>query len=295
MASSERFHRFVRAIGSWYPLTFGAAWINKTLFRRFTRPPSNWLLAPGRGLFPTMVLDVSTTLQRKLFYFPRYYGRFYGKSPLLHLLRTRLRDGDVYLDIGSNVGFFALHAAHLVGATGRVHAFEPVPELSESLRKSGAASALPLTVHQVALSDRESEAMFFAAHDGTANSLVPETAGHEGRYERTLATRVTTLDKLVAEGAIQPSRIKLIKVDVEGEEPRTVLGMVKTLEAAKFPAIWCEVRGPKGSTRAPNTFPAVRESLAAIGYRPYLLSRTTRRSATEANVVRRADVLFERE
>ena len=60
-----------------------------------------------------------------------------------------------------------------------------------------------------------------------------------------------------------------MKIDVEGEEPRTVAGMQKTLRRAGLPPIWCEVRGPRGSTRAPNTYLPVKAQLVALGYRPY--------------------------
>jgi FkbM family methyltransferase len=171
----DRIHRLLRAIWTHYPLWFGAAWLNKRLGRFFDSADSHWLLAPSRGLFPTMVLDVATTLQRKLYYFPKYYGRFYGRTPFAAYLRHKLVQGSRYIDIGSNVGFFALSAARIAGRDGRVVAFEPEPKIYESLTRSAAAndfaqlSALPL-----ALSDREGEACFYRAHDGTASSLVGE-------------------------------------------------------------------------------------------------------------------------
>src|SRR4051794_24641093 len=38
-----------------------------------------------------------------------------------------LRSGDVFLDVGANVGYFTLAAARAVGPAGRVVAFEPLP------------------------------------------------------------------------------------------------------------------------------------------------------------------------
>jgi len=64
-------------------------------------------------------------LQRKFFYFPKVYARFYGRTVFRDLLEQRLTPGATFLDIGSNVGFFSLMAARHVGATGRVYAFEP--------------------------------------------------------------------------------------------------------------------------------------------------------------------------
>jgi FkbM family methyltransferase len=285
----------LRAISTHYPLWFGAAWLNKRLGRFFDRAESNWLLAPGRGLFPTMVLDVATTLQRKLYYFPKYYGRFYGRTSFAAYLRHKLVRGSRYIDIGSNVGFYALTAARIVGPDGRVVAFEPEPNICESLVRSARANDFSyLRALPVALSDHEGEACFYRARDGTASSLVCEAPGREARYERTLTTQVTTLDKLVAAGEVDVTQTTLIKVDVEGEEVRTIRGMREMLAAAAFPSIWCEVRGLEGSTRAPNTYAGVRDALEPLGYRPFLWTDGVRRPVVDKDIRARVDVLFER-
>ncbi len=283
----------MRAIFKRWPFPFGDAWLNDRLDRFFRNDDPNWLLAPGLGAWPTMVLDVSHRLQRKFYYFPKLHGWFYGRLPFRDYLSRTLEPGSTFVDIGSNVGFFSLLAARLVGPTGRVYSFEPDPCICECLTRSARANELEqLTTFQYALSDREDELTFYRAKDGTGNSLVPEAPGHEGRYEGTLRARVTTLDRLLAEGRVDASKIRLLKVDVEGEELRTVSGMRHTLEAAGFPAIWCEVRGPKGSTRAPSTFVPVRDCLAPLGYRPYVWAKGEQRPVSEADVVKRKDVLF---
>ncbi|MBV8755705.1 MAG: FkbM family methyltransferase [Deltaproteobacteria bacterium] len=290
------FHRFLRAITRHYRLPFGDAWFNDRIDRFFRNREPQWLLAPAAGAWPTMELDLTQKLQRKFFYFPKLHGWYYGRLPFRAFLTERLTPGSTFLDIGSNVGFFSLLAARLVGPTGRVYSFEPDPDTCEALRRSAQANGYThLRTHQLALSDEVGELTFYRAKDGTANSLVPEAQGREARYERTLKTPVTTLDKLVADGTIDPRGIKAIKVDVEGAEPRTVAGMLEALRAADYPAIWCEVRGPRGSTRAPNTFVPVRDTLATIGYRPYIWKAGERRPVVDADVVKRTDVLFERD
>ncbi|HUS31299.1 MAG TPA: FkbM family methyltransferase, partial [Kofleriaceae bacterium] len=291
----EALHHFLRRILSKYPIRFGAAAINRILDGAFGGSDANWLVAPSRGYFPTMVLDVSTNLQRKLFYFPRVYGRFYGTNTFAKFIRGRLKPGDTFYDIGANVGFFSLLAAGIVGDSGSVYAFEPEPVTCDSIAKSAKVNGYSrLHAVQCALSDHEGEADFYCARDGTANSLVTEAPGREKRYERKVTTRVTRLDNLVAEGTIDPRGLSLIKVDVEGAEARTVRGMRESLVAADYPAIWCEVRGPKGSTRAPNTYPAVLSVLKDMGYTPVIWSEQGRRHVRDEDVVGRADVLFER-
>ncbi len=295
MSQGERVHRVLRGILTHYPVRFGAAWINRRLDRWFGSTEANWLLAPGRGAWPTMVLNTSTNLQRKFFYFPKVYGRFYGQGAFAPYVASKLTPGARFLDIGANVGFFSLMAARLVGPQGHVYAFEPEPDICEALKRSGQANELAnLDVFQLALSNRTDELTFYRAKDGTASSLVPEAPGREGRYERTLTTPVTTLDDLVAAGKIDVTGVALVKVDVEGEEARTIGGMLKSLAAAGYPSIWCEVRGPKGSSRAPSTFVPVRDQLATLGYQPFRWEDGQRHPVVEHEVVRRTDILFER-
>ncbi len=291
----ERLHRVIRAILSIWRMRPGAAWINRRLDRLFESREPNWLLAPGRGQWPTMVLNTSTNLQRKFFYFPRVYGRFYGDAPFRRYLEATLAPGSRFIEIGANVGFFSLFAAKLVGPTGRVYAFEPEPDICEALTRSakenGYDHLIPL---QLALSDREDELVFYRARDGTASSLVPEAKGKEGRYERTLTAKVTTLDTLLRDGRIPSEPVTGIKVDVEGEELRTIGGMLASLPVLGYPAIWCEVRGPQGSTRAPNTYVGVRDALAPLGYRAFSWGDGEPRPIVDAEVTGRTDVLFQR-
>lgn len=243
-----------------------------------------------------MELDLSVPLQRKFFYFPKVYARFYGRTVFRDFLETTLRPGSTFLDIGSNVGFFSLMAARHVGPTGRVYAFEPDPQICECLVRSAKANAYEqVSAFQLALSDRDGELRFFRATDGTASSLVPEAPGHEHRYQTApITTPVTSLDSLVRAGKLDPRGISLVKVDVEGEEVRTVTGMRDTLVAAGYPPIWCEVRGPLGSSRAPNTYVGVRDRLEPLGYKPFWWAKAGVRPVSDDEVVKRCDVLFER-
>ncbi len=289
----HRLHRSIRAVCTNYVLPFGDDWMNRRLDRLFRGDGPNWLPAPGRGQWPTMVLDVSHTLQRKFYYFPKLHGRYYGKLPFRRYLAERLQPGSTFLDIGSNVGFFSLLAAQLVGPDGKVYAFEPDPAIHEALTRSASANQFAhLETFRVALSDHHDESTFYRAKDGTANSLVPEAPGREHRYTEQLVTQVTTLDRLASAGKISVDNIALLKVDVEGEEARVVAGMRETLQAASYPPIWCEVRGPEGSTRAPNTFTAVCDQLAPLGYQPFRWTPDGPQSVT--SVSKRADILFER-
>jgi FkbM family methyltransferase len=114
---------------------------------------------------------------------------------VLHLLRP----GDVFCDVGANVGSYTVLAMSR-GAT--VHAFEPGPRAMNWLRQnielnteSGRAHA-----HLIALSDNCGTALFVSTKD-TENRLSADGDA---------TVRVTTMDK-----ALEGQRPVLIKVDVE--------------------------------------------------------------------------------
>ena len=75
-----------------------------------------------------------------------------------------LREGDIVVDVGANVGLFALFASRRVGARGAVLAFEPAPDTFECLerniaeecaaRPNGAAGAGRVFAQRIAVSDQ---------------------------------------------------------------------------------------------------------------------------------------------
>ena len=146
----------------------------------------------------------------------------------------------------------------------------------------------------VALSNRAGVIPFFTVSDGSAHSLVPEVERRAHRYSGMVPVRVAWLDDLNREGILDTPRIDLVKIDVEGEEERTVGGMLETLERFAYPRVWAEVRGPRGSTRAPNTYPGVERQLMGLGYEPFQWKRGELRRVATADIKGREDVLFKR-
>jgi FkbM family methyltransferase len=293
MANSELQER-VRAVTRRIPFRAGATLFNVVLstLGRDGHPP-NWRVSEGVGDYPAMELNVSSPFQRRMFYFPRAYWERLMGLPFGRFLTSTLQEGQVFLDIGASVGFYTLFAARRVGRKGRVFSFEPDPmtfeSLSRSVRRNGFDWARCINA---ALSDREGTMPFYTVSDGSAHSLVPEIKRRAKRYSGQVPVRVTRLDDLDREGVLDVPSIDLIKIDVEGEEPRTVAGMVKTLERFRFPKVWAEVRGPQGSTRAPNTYPRVERELRDLGYMPLQWKNGTLRDVHTHDIRGREDVLF---
>jgi hypothetical protein len=82
------------------------------------------------------------------------------ESSLVRKLKSFLKPGMVFLDLGANIGYFSAIAAALVGTTGRVFAFEPSPRcftnLKRNLRRSGQAA-----IYNCAASDTNGPCPFY--------------------------------------------------------------------------------------------------------------------------------------
>jgi FkbM family methyltransferase len=142
-------------------------------------------------------------------------------------LRRILRPGDAVLDIGANLGVYAIQAARLVGPTGVVHAVEPQREVADLLERSVALNGLAnTTVHRVGLSDHDGEAKLGYREDDTGGrGIVPDDSPRN-----TLSIEVREASGFLsglwteAGSDVCPTLpgFRLMKLDVEGHEPQVL-------------------------------------------------------------------------
>jgi len=152
---------------------------------------------------------------------PRYLFGSY-ESPVQAALAAHLRPGDVFWDVGAHIGFFTLLGSRLVGAEGRVHAFEPLPRNRRLLEAALAANgSTNVEVHELAVTSSTGE----AALKGHRSSAMWSLMENKGTDER-LTTPTTTLDDL--RGSFEPPHV--LKVDVEGVEYEVMRGGTRFLD-----------------------------------------------------------------
>lgn len=137
------------------------------------------------------------------------------------VLRRLLHPGMIFVDVGANIGYFSLIAAKEVTETGKVYAFEPDEEnfalLSNNRDRNGYKNIIPV---KKALSDSIGIDSFYLKKDNLcAHSLVPD------RTSKIVEVETITFDEYFKD--IQ--RIDVVKIDVEGAEPKVLHGMKKIL------------------------------------------------------------------
>jgi len=154
-------------------------------------------------------------------------------------MRRLLGTGDVFYDVGANVGYFAIAAARRVGPAGAVYAFEPVPDNVASIRESAALNEFAnVNVIESAAGRTAGRDRLLLVEDLSWSHL--ESLGQHPRTRATVEVDVVAIDDLVAEDRIRPP--DLVKIDVEGAEIDVLEGMRRTL-AEHRPAIVCELHG----------------------------------------------------
>lgn len=164
------------------------------------------------------------------------YAGGINELPVQEALAALLRPGFTCYDIGANVGFFSLIAARMVGTTGHVVAFEPVPGIAERARHNVRLNRLAnVTVLPYAIGERSgTSTLTLTRHPGGATLVRPTSDG----VDRAISVGVVSVDEVV-DGRLAPPP-DLVKIDVEGAEFGVLAGMRQTM-ASRHPAILCEL------------------------------------------------------
>jgi FkbM family methyltransferase len=185
-----------------------------------------------------------------------------------------LREKDVYVDVGANIGLFTVLAADRVGAAGRVFSFEPVSKtfarLQENIRLNGFRQ---VSAHQLALSDARGQAEITIAGGGfdAWNSLGRPYMGQEEAREK---IQVHCWDEFAAENDLV-GKVTMIKIDVEGWEAHVLRGGRQTLSRDDAPTLYVEFT-PAAAANAGSSCGELYELLASYGYEMYLPDDTVR-------------------
>jgi FkbM family methyltransferase len=127
------------------------------------------------------------------------------------------------VDVGANVGWYTFLAAARVGAEGLVLAFEPDPENFHLLSTSLAENPRPqVRIFQQCLSDHVGEEQLFLSDLAASYHSTVEHVG-----SRSVRVPATSLDEVVRAQGLRS--IDLVKIDVEGGEPKVLRGARETL------------------------------------------------------------------
>lgn len=231
---------------------------------RWDRAPTVEIKDRFHGL--KIKLDLSDFFQRIDYFFGCWH-----ELDVLSAVDACLRPGDQVFEGGANIGLVTIHAASIVGSTGRVQAFEPFPKVFERLSWHVNANRLTqVTLHQMALG--ETPASLELLWPGQDNQAACTLGAIPERYGDNVG-KMGTVDVRPGDDFIDPreSRPLLIKLDIEGFELRALKGMRRAIQA-RTPAIIAEVNSEMLEING-DSAEAMFDFLAQFGIEPFAIDR----------------------
>jgi FkbM family methyltransferase len=204
----------------------------RTFLTKLFMPAAN-----GSTVIPTPYgfnIVVDPTTDRGLEHFLYFYGTF--EAGTLHTIRKCLRQNDVFIDIGANIGLMSLLASRLIGEKGKVFAFEPESETFAILERNIEMNRITnVRTFRIALGSASTTEIIYSNLDRSRGSasLIKTQGNSEG-----VPIQVETLDKFITTN--QVADIRMMKIDVEGWELEVLRGARQLLSSHYAPIICIE-------------------------------------------------------
>jgi FkbM family methyltransferase len=172
--------------------------------------------------------DLSETIQRNIFLFGY-------DDEAEQFIRSKLKAGDTFLDIGANVGFYSMLASSIVGERGRVISIEPNPKTFGRLRETIEANRITNVLALNLGLDRERGRLSLFIDPESGNDTATMVT-HDGRAS--VEVEVYPLDEVAM--AHQIDSVDYLKIDVDGFEPNVFAGAKRLLSEGKIKFIQAE-------------------------------------------------------
>jgi FkbM family methyltransferase len=226
------------------------------------RPPRVTVKLPGLRPFPI------ETHGRSDIYISRVIEDWGYWEPSNTAIMRQLCAGAVdFIDIGANIGWYTLVAAHALAGRGQVHSFEPDPAHVATLRGNVALNRLDnVTVNSWALSDHTAVANLYLneANRGSNSLFAAENRA------RSIPVELRRLDDY---SGIAPDRPLVMKIDVEGAEIDVLGGAERLLRTHPHEiVVMCEM-SPRNLAAAGRTTAELAAALDRLGFAAALIDR----------------------
>jgi FkbM family methyltransferase len=148
----------------------------------------------------------------------------------LDFLRARTPVGGVFVDVGANVGTYAMALARHVGANGKVIAIEPHPVTHARLAFNRAASGLTQVI-LVAAAAGPSDGELMIETDGDNLGASHIVSGE--RTDNAIRVPSLRLERILGEAGV--GHVDALKIDVEGYEDRVLTGFFRQAPQRLWP------------------------------------------------------------
>lgn len=193
---------------------------------KFIRRNHNWQLYKTRsGIF--LWFNNNGYLQRKIVKYSVWEKR------TTDIIKLFLKKGDVFIDVGANIGYMSIIASKIVGEEGIVLAFEPTSKYMDQLKMNIRENKIHnCKLFNVGLSDQVETAFI---HIGESSATLHKFGNDNGIEEK---IKLIKFDDIF--GTLGILKIDFIKVDVDGHEFAFIKGAINNIKKFK-PVMLLEV------------------------------------------------------
>lgn len=183
---------------------------------------------------------------------------------LQQAIQEFIKPGWVVFDVGSNIGYISLMLAKAVSPSGRIYAFEALPDNFARVQRNIQLNSFGETIAPIhaAVIDETKPVTFLVGPSNGMGKVSGSAGRQEVVYEQSLTVPGIALDDFVY---LQKHPVpQAVKMDIEGGEVLALPGMQRILREA-HPLMLLELHGPESAEVA-------RTLLTQAGYRLYTMT-----------------------
>lgn len=210
-----------------YDLVHRPYYLMKHIFIRLLRPRTPLTIHNHTALFWTP----NPILYRRV-------HELRGEEKLLDQLLSLTQEGDIFWDVGANIGIYSLLLSSAVGKQGTVYSFEPEPQSCTWLNQNRALNrAKNIQIMPMALGATETEITLFPAK--RAGMGIHKLFDDGQVQSQGVQVPLIPGDILIERGRAHPPT--LLKIDVEGYEMSVLQGLAAALKSSTCRLLALEV------------------------------------------------------
>lgn len=274
----------IRAIFCWYlnrfPLRDGKAYFYERLHPGLMPPERMVTISLDRSF--RLKLDLQDIEQRKIYFFGHYHERYEAK-----IIDSLLEQGEVFWDIGANIGYFTLAAASVLKNRGQIVSFEPARVAYERLKDNISLNYFNnILIYKLAVTDKSGEGVLYLSGDVADSGANLFHPGKDQTLQEICET--VSLDRFSQEQGLQAP--DFIKMDVEGAELAALKGAENILANSR-PLLLIEME-EKTLKAAGTDKSAIARLLGSYGYQAAFLRKGRWYATREVNGIKGRNLLW---
>lgn len=199
--------------------------VNTSIFKYYTNLKKKFRNRNNNKTVTKSIDGINFELQlNQLIDYNLYYNGCFEKYTS-YAIENLVKPGMIVFDLGANIGCHTLPIAKKITPKGKVYAFEPMEWALNKLRRNIALNSFTnIEINDIGLSDISEE---LDINFRTSWTMDSSEVAESNKIQK---VRFTTLDEFIANNGI--SKVDLIKIDVDGYEPKVFAGAINCL--AKF-------------------------------------------------------------